>query len=254
MARQGSVKKFIVRSNSKEYTYWRARISLSAVSDDGKRQRDGRTFKTQREADKWLQDRLGETPRRAGEKDTVESWVEAWLDAKNFSPSVRQRNEGIFRLHVNPLFGRKRLDRVTEDDVDALLRSVRRKGLDENKVYMVARSAFTLAKKRRKISVNPFENVDTPSPRSGDKARRKTVLSEEQCVQLLTAIDGDTLSPLFTLLTVTGVRLGEALGLTWDRVKLTERKLEVRQELDWILDRYAYVDDKLHQDIVRAIP
>jgi integrase len=59
---------------------------------------------------------------------------------------------------------------------------------------------------------------------------------------------------LFTLLTVTGVRLGEALGLTWDRVDLEAGKIEIRQGLQWLEDRHAFLEGRLHPAILRTIP
>jgi integrase len=115
---------------------------------------------------------------------------------------------------------------------------------------MVGRSAFDDAVKRNKISSNPFVNVETPSPRKTETQP----LTEAQCVKLLTTINGDPLSPLFTLTLVTGMRLGEVLGLTWDRVDLEQGKIEVRQGLQWLLDEHAYVDGREHSEMVRPIP
>jgi integrase len=129
------------------------------------------------------------------------------------------------------------------------LRSARLKGLDLNKIYMIGRSAFDDAVKRNKISFNPFVNVETPSPR---KTETKT-LTEDQARELLTTINGDPLSPLFTLTLVTGMRLGEVLGLTWDRVDLEQGKIEVRQGLQWLLKEHAYVDGRPHPEMLRAI-
>lgn len=251
--REGTVSKnTVTAADGKWYTYWRARISRSGAYD-GKRQRDSKSFKTEREANEWLRVQLRGAPRRAGEILTVAEWVKPWLDgkARPLKPKSRQRAEQIFKTHINPVFGHKRLDRVTVDDVLALLKAVRQKGLsDVNKVYMTGRSAFDDAKKRNKVPFNVFENVEAPPIR---KAKVES-LSEEQCTRLLIAINGDPLSPLFTLTLITGMRLGEVLGLTWDRVDLDRGRIEVRQALQWLRDDYANVDGKPHEDILRAIP
>jgi integrase len=248
--RPEGITKNVATIGGKTYTYFRARISRPGYND-GKRQRESKSFDTEAAAIAWLREKRKETPRAAGENLTVQQWVKPWLDGKErqLKPKSRQRAEGIFENHINPIFGNKRLDRVTVDDVLDLLKAIRRKGLDANKVYMVGRSAFDDAKKRNKVPYNVFENVETPAPR---KTKTET-LSEDQCMRLLATINGDPLSPLFTLALVTGMRLGEVLGLTWDRVDLEHGRIEVRQALQWLKDEYAYVDGKLHEDILRPV-
>jgi integrase len=117
---------------------------------------------------------------------------------------------------------------------------------------MIGRSAFDDAKRRMKISFNVFENIEAKEYAARTSSTQ--TLTEDQAVKLLTSINGDLLSPLFTLTLVTGMRLGEVLGLTWDRVDLEQGKIEVRQGLQWLLNEHANVDGRPHPEMLRAIP
>jgi integrase len=63
------------------------------------------------------------------------------------------------------------------------------------------------------------------------RRREMTALSAEQLLVLLESSRGDRLHPLWVLLSCTGLRLGEALGLRWQDVDLDGGRLAVRRAL-----------------------
>src|SRR5207253_11491547 len=103
---------------------------------------------------------------------------------------------------------------------------------------MDLRAALTDAYRRDKITSNPAARVPAPPTRDHEA---KT-LSQEQASRLLATINGDTLGPLFTLMLTTGLRLGEALGLTWDRIDFASGRLTVAQGLQWLTEAQATID------------
>jgi integrase len=255
--REGNVSKNKVKANGKEYVYWVARISRPGTFE-GRRQRDAKSFKTEKDAKDWLRDRLRHTPRKASKRLTVAEWVPEWLDGKQpqLKPRVRQRTEQIFRDHVNPIIGSIPLDQVTVDDVLRLLKAVQRKPgrggkrMDSLKIYVTARGAFTDALQRDKIDSNPFVKVEAPDGREPNR----TILSPEEATTLLKVIDHHPHAPLYVLGLGSGKRLGECLGVGWDCFTPDWSGVWVRQELQWLTDEFAYPDGQLHEDILRVLP
>jgi integrase-like protein len=64
-------------------------------------------------------------------------------------------------------------------------------------------------------------------PREREKAGRDRWLSADELAQLYIELPADWV-PLFQLLASTGLRIGEALGLTWQDVRFAERTVRVR--------------------------
>jgi integrase len=77
------------------------------------------------------------------------------------------------------------------------------------------------------IGRNPSELVIPPRSRT----REMTALNRCQLQHLLSATASTRWHTLWVLLGTTGMRLGEALGLKWDDVDLTKRRLVVRRTL-----------------------
>ena len=90
----------------------------------------------------------------------------------------------------------------------------------------VLRKALKDAVKEGAISKSPIDRlVYAPTP----KAREMDCLTEEEISRLL-GID-DEWQPFWSFQIGTGLRLGEALGLSWDNVDMDRRRVMVRRSL-----------------------
>ena len=92
------------------------------------------------------------------------AWVEA-LEAKGRAKSHVQTVESHLRVHLEPFFKEKPLDRLTEADITRLLVELRRRGLKPKtarNVLSTLHSIFELGLRRRWVSANPCKLVDLP--------------------------------------------------------------------------------------------
>lgn len=94
------------------------------------------------------------------------------------------------------------------------LKAIWNKGLDWELVEIVNRAA-------------KLEKVDEPKQASTRKA-----LTPEEVLSIAAQCHGDRDRALVVTLGFTGMRLGEAAGLTWDAIDLEARTIEVRQQWD----------------------
>jgi integrase len=73
------------------------------------------------------------------------------------------------------------------------------------------------------------------------------MLAAEEAKRLLAAAENDRLAALYSVALALGLRQGEALGLSWEDVDLTSRRLHVRHGLQRIAGELRLVEPKTRQ-------
>lgn len=191
---------------------WQASIQVDGVRRTvyGKTEKEARTrllaIKQQAASDGALS-----TPG----KRTLAMLVDAWLSsAPNLKPTTRESYKGFFRLYVLPSLGGTKLERVTPDRLQRLYASL--KPSVAEKVHRLLHRAFAVAVLWRWLAANPCDRVLRPAYQT----KEQTVWSTAQAQTFLSETSEHWLSPLWTLLMTTGLRLGEALALKWEDVGL----------------------------------
>jgi integrase len=170
------------------------------------------------------------TPRADG---TLASWISTWLDEckSNVSENVERNYRGIWENHVAPVLGAVKLDRFDIEDVERLYTTLRAKGMSAamlNRVGVVMGGAINVAIRRQRYrKANPFTLVAKPRV---PKAQTR-ILEPDEVRAFLKAAEGDRFESLWIMLVLTGLRLGEALGLKWGDVDLKKLTIGVRRSL-----------------------
>jgi integrase len=91
-------------------------------------------------------------------------------------------------------------------------------------------SIFKFAKSKKLIGQSPTREIEKPSAND----ERVRFLSTDEREALLAAVDASTtpaLPVLFRVAIFTGMRRGELLGLTWDRLNLTEAPITYQSDM-----------------------
>jgi integrase len=165
-------------------------------------------------------------------KLTLAAYLDSWLE--NVA-QVRRTTKATYAnqlAHVQRIGGGEALQRMTKLSAAQMLAEMEREGIGAR----TRRSAFAVLKKALKdavrldlISFNPCEGVDAPK---APRAERK-ILEPEEIAKLLAAAEGadNPFGTLVVLLTLSGMRLGEALGLRWGCVDLARGTLRVERAL-----------------------
>lgn len=188
-----------------------------------------------------------EVPRVASDA-TLYAYMARWVGGRgDLAPSSQRKYDRDIEAYLRHYpIGRRRLDRITPADLEAYYRaleghigSVSRRPLSPNTINGLRRllsTALRDAAKRGLIASNPV-----PLTR-GPKATKPRIdpPSAEQVARILAAIEaapraGDArLSALYRILAGTGLRIGEALGLTWGHVELEGDLplIRIRRKLD----------------------
>ncbi len=206
---------------------------VQVVVPGGKRKTLG-TVKTKREAKKLA--RQGQADLVAGRtvgtsRLTVGQHLDEWLETKRHG--LAWKSFVTYRTcieHAKRHIGRVRLQDLRTADIERCIAALRDEGKGEAmtlKVHSVLHNALHRAVQVDLISRNPCAAAIPPRP----KRRERPTLTLDQAYDLFNATQDDWDHPLYVVLTTSGLRLGEALGLRWDDVNLVERTLTIRQAL-----------------------
>lgn len=176
------------------------------------------------------------------EPQTVAAYLDQWHKLRVESEIIRHTtaaNESRYIKTVSGLIGSMPLRSVSHEDIDRMLAHLRANGLKGKhraiqQLYRMMRKAF--ADIRPRLTPNPCDGVDRPqAPKPETRS-----FSPEEVRNLLAAADrplpedtvvDETFAALVFLLAHSGVRIGEALALTWADVDFDERTIHVRRSL-----------------------
>jgi integrase len=167
-------------------------------------------------------------------RQTFQQYAEEWLERQ----AVRERTIEIYRWalnkHLIPYFGRRRLDQITAEDIAAFIAHMKRKQLKGWTITSALRPlSIILAQAARKgrIAVNPMTQLERGERPSHDDQRAKRILSLEEMRALVEATDSELNKCLLELLLTSGLRIGEALGLTLGDLDPANELIRVEYQL-----------------------
>jgi site-specific recombinase XerD len=204
-------------------TRWRVVVS---ITKDGKRSRVSRTVDTREEAEKLhAQATLGEVV--PSSKDTFNDWADQWMARKEDS-GLRPVTLAGYRsdlTHPRDAFGKVKIQDVTEEHVERLVRSMRDAGASRRttgKMLTTLRSVFRLAVRKNVLRFNPAEDVEALGKPKGER----DALTVKELEAIRAAINGDAYEACW-MLTLAGLRRSELLALTWADVNLSTGELTI---------------------------
>lgn len=210
---------------------WRARYRDEAGKEHA------RHFAKKSDGQRWLDEVTASVVTgqyvdpKAG-KETVKQYAEKWRAIQDHRAGTAALYERVLRLHVYPVLGDLPLRSVRHSHVRAFVTGLGRGGLAPNtarQAHAITRTIFRSAVADRLIPVTPFEKVTLPKVVRGEV--RPPTLAEVQA--LITAAPA-SLQALVMLAASTGLRSGEMLGLTVDRVDFLRREVKVDRQLVYV--------------------
>lgn len=166
---------------------------------------------------------------------TVAEYLDRWLQhgKARWQPRTYGGYEMHVRLYLRPALGSLQLKRLTPLHLQDLYQAKLDAGLHPQTVlhlHRCAHAALAQAVRWRLIPTNPADAVEPPRVRR----RPRPTLTADQAAQLLDALSGDRLLPLYATALYTGMRQSEILGLRWEDVDLERGVIHLRQVAQWI--------------------
>jgi integrase len=226
----------VFRVDGKRRSVWRAKYRLpdgrqvqttiGCVWTERGRPPDG--YFTKRTAQAWLRDVLDQAERgvlpgmvRTGRTfaEAADEYLRYLAEDRQRKPSTVRDARSVIRNHLLPPFGTRRLEDITEQDVE---RWARRLGADrplsnatKRKVIVIFHGVMARASRVYGLPVNPVAKVEKPrlaAPGAID------VFSPEEVHALARAAASEQDAAIFLTAAFTGLRQGELValrGATW---------------------------------------
>jgi len=251
MPRDGITKVVSDRTGAVSY---RARVSFT--DRDGKRRHRSKSFRTKRAAEQWRRQQLTAIDTGTYYEPvpvTLGEVAQRWLTGveRGRAPSTYLQYHITYHRHIAPRFGHRKLSTVRPSDVqtfyDELGQTYRAETVKT--VHTVLRGIYRHAIADGLIAVNPTDERRLPT----DRRDQPTVWTPDQVRTFLAAIDDDDDALLYQVLILTGLRIGEALGLKWDAVDLNAGTLHVRRTLQHTPDGWTISDATKTDASVRTV-
>jgi integrase len=214
---------------------------------------------------------------------TVAEYLTYWLEhivKDERRPKTYQGYEGVVRLHLIPGLGKKRLSKLTAQDVRAYITRARNEcqcckhGWDAQRdeprccalkqpkcchsklsvrmiqsIHAVLRNALESAVREELLPRNVAKLVKVTTP----KYKVNRGLTVEEARRVLKAAKDERLHALYVLALCLGLRRGELLALRWIDVDMNLGVLEVSQSLQRVGGELRFVRPKT-EDSERTIP
>lgn len=204
---------------------WRARY----VGPDGKEHAKG--FGRKVDAQRWLDEVTasvvtGQYVDPEAGQVTFRDYAERWRGMQVQRPSSRAHVETMLRRHAYPTLGDRPLASILPSDIQAWVKGLELAPATVGVIHGIVSTIMKSAIRDRRVVANPCDGSKLP------KIERKQVtpLSTDQVNAVRDALPAE-LRALVTLAAGTGVRQGEAFGLTVDRVRFLERAVTVDRQL-----------------------
>ena len=176
---------------------------------------------------------------------TVGRWLDIW--ARDYLGDVKAATAAVYAAkienHIKSALGAVPLKELAAHDIQGFYNRLTESGLSPKtvkNVHGVLHEALQQAQRGKEIPFNPADAVKLP--RVEKKELRP--LDERESAAFLQAIQGQRYETLFTVTLFTGMRIGEIVGLTWDRVDFARGLVTIDRQLQQAQGEYVFTSPK----------
>jgi integrase len=166
---------------------------------------------------------------------TLGEWASLWLrqGEGRWRPTTLERRRQV----MGPLLervGKLRLVRLMPLHLAAALEELRRRGMGSRSLELCWATLHACLEDARKMGIiGDNACARTPRPRHQPREGRVWTLADMRCFLQAALEDSRPLALMLALSLLTGLRLGELLGLRWDDLDLEGGTLTVRRAVAW---------------------
>ena len=231
---------------------WRGSVHLGYRR--GKRVRKVVSGKTRAEVAKKLHEAIRARDQGlqfSPERQTVADYLTRWLSdvvKPGTRPKTHRTYKDLVEDHILPILGKRRLAKLSPQDVRAFMREKLAEGLSAKTVKHIRdtlRNALNVAIKDGLLVRNAAALADPPRIERNEMR----AFTPDEARRFLGAIKGHRLEALFSVALSLGLRQGEILGLRWQDVDFEGKRLLIRFQLQRVEGRLQLVEPKTPKSV-----
>lgn len=166
-----------------------------------------------------------------------------WLDGPvtDLRPATQACYRNALKQHLLLRFASRRLDALGPEDVAGVVRELRAEGLVESTIVIVVgvtNRVFRYAARRLGwAGLNPVTLMLSSERPKPSQSKRRRVFEAGELEETIAAAT-EPFRTLFILAALTGARLSELLGLSWEDVRIADLD-EAEVEFSFQVDRHG---------------
>jgi len=165
---------------------------------------------------------------------TLARLVEEWESsvAPTLKPTTVRAAKSHLRTHIIPALGEMPLTAITTRNVQAFVSALAAKGLSSTSTGNVVQTLAGLLRTAKAWKYIPevFDRAALSMPRAGEKKEERFFTAEQ--VRLIVAASEEPYATMWALISITGARAGEILGLKTTDIDFDKRLIHIRRTLD----------------------
>jgi integrase len=184
--------------------------------------------------------------------------AERWLSGPvlDLRPATQGSYRNAVERHLADRFGTRRLDAITPDDLAGLVRELRVQGLAESTIVIVigvTNRVYRYAARRLGwAGTNPVSLLLSSERPKASQGKRRRIFEGVELEQTIAAAN-EPYRTLFKVAALTGARLSELLGLTWDRVQIEDLE-DAELQFVFQVDRQGQLAPAKTDGSARTVP
>lgn len=176
------------------------------------------------------------------DKITLNKWYEVWLkDYKDnkIKDTTNQNYQNYYENHVRNTLGKRTLKQIKPIHIQKLYNDIIERDYAPTtlkSLHALLHNLFEIAVNNDLIIKNPCKGTERPAP----EPTERRVLSSEEQVFLLNYIrrtEWQFVEPVITVMTGTGIRVGEALGLKWEDIDFEKNTMSINRTLVYVKNK-----------------
>lgn len=175
------------------------------------------------------------------DKITLNAWYKVWLDEYKI-PTLKESTVHVYKQtytnYIQPTLGNKLLSQLKPLHIQKTYNALSDRGLSAKTIANIQGMLYDIleiACNNDLIIKNPCRSVTRPKLEKSD--RRVLLLSEQYALQSYLKQDKwQAYEALIITLLGTGMRIGEALGLTWNDIDFEHNQVSINKALVYVKD------------------
>ena len=159
-------------------------------------------------------------------------WCSYWLEHTSYSRGLttNAKYEEIILHVIQPAFTEKILSEIELQDIQNFINSLKVKGLRTSRVSMI-RSLFNMIMEDA-VSHNLLNRNPAELAQSEKRTRKEIKILNDDDIKALLELKNESVYVRLLLFTLAlGLRIGEALGLSWNNIDLEKGNVTISQQL-----------------------